>query len=156
MRRSSPLCLALIAVALLACHSVDAHGANVFAWVEDGDVVVRANFGSRQRPAMDCPVSVYDADGALRMELKTDARGECRFPRPSFPELRIVVDAGAGHRCEARLSLTDAAVATTPAPDVEPDAEKPLLGRAALGLGVIAALTAAGLLILRSQRGRAQ
>jgi len=145
----------IIAASVLLCGSVHAHSANVFAWIEGDEVVVRANFGSRKRPAMDCPVRVFGPDDALLLELRTDARGECRFPIPQVAELRVAVDAGPGHRCECRLELTDCEQ-PDPAHSVEPDADKPILGRALLGLGIIVVLTGAGVLISRARRGGAE
>ncbi len=156
MNRSKLLNCLIIATVMLSCGTVHAHGANVFAWIDGDEVVVRANFGSRRKPAVDCPVRVSGPDDAPLLELMTDARGECRFPIPQARELRIVVDAGPGHRCECRLNLADSVPRALPgaAEFVEPDADEPgILGRATLGLGIIAALTAAGVLISRMRRG---
>jgi len=146
----------IVATAMLSCGAVHAHGANVFAWIDGDEVVVRANFGSRKKPAVDCTVRAFAPDETLLLELKTDARGECRFPIPQARELRIVVDAGPGHRCECRLNLADSAPTALPgtAEFVEPDADEPgIPGRAILGLGIIAALTAAGVVMSRMRRG---
>lgn len=87
---------ALIALALLASPAF-AHRLNVFAWVENGEVVVEAKFASGARPKVGM-VRVYDGADALIRTMGVDENGSARFPLEGAGQgLRIEVDAGDGH-----------------------------------------------------------
>lgn len=103
--------LALLGVVL--CGPAHAHRVNVFAWIEGGDVVVEGSF-SRGNPARGAAVDAL-AQGldAPVFQGKTDAAGLVRFPLPAQArgrELRIVLNAGEGHRNEWLLTAEETGV----------------------------------------------
>jgi nickel transport protein len=104
MNRVSPKAAALLLCMIaLSVAPAYAHKVNIFAWVEGDQVKVRANFGKRSRPAVNCPVHVYGPGGKLLLKLKTDAKGECSFKPPKITDLCIRIDAGEGHAREFTL-----------------------------------------------------
>ena len=132
MRIAIPL-LAAVLAALLGPAAAQAHRVNVFAYVEGGTCRVEAYF-RRSRPARDATVEVLDAAGRELLRGRTDDRGRFSFPVPETTDLRIVVDAGLGHRAEYLLSASEIRAAEggagppgdgpAPAP-VPPDAGAP-------------------------------
>ncbi len=122
MKRVSPKAAALLLFMIaLSTAPAFAHKVNVFAWVEGDRVRVRANFGKRSRPAVNCPVHVYGPGGELLLKLQTDAKGECSFKPPKIAALRISIDAGEGHAKEFTLSREELA-GLPPRRSPDPDA----------------------------------
>ncbi len=83
-----------------------AHRVIVFAWPQAGQVHVEAKF-SGGRPAIQAAVDVFDENGTKRLSGKTDDAGTFTFAQPSQGGLKIVVNAGTGHRGEWLLSAAD-------------------------------------------------
>jgi nickel transport protein len=83
-----------------------AHRVNVFAWIE-GDVIrVDAGFaGGRKVKGGD--VRVLDESGSILHEGKTDEGGGYCLKIPAKGALKIVVEAGLGHRGEWTVSAAD-------------------------------------------------
>ena len=74
-----------------------AHRVNLFAWVEGGEVHTEGRFPGG-RPVKGGRVLVYDATGAKLLEGRTDEEGRFSFPAPPPTDLKIVLEAGMGHR----------------------------------------------------------
>jgi nickel transport protein len=76
-----------------------AHKVTIFAWVE-GDTVFTESKFSDGRTAVGAQVLVFDREGKQLLEGKTDDKGEFSFKIPKLSDLRIVLNAGTGHRGE--------------------------------------------------------
>jgi nickel transport protein len=90
---------ACLAILFLPAES-QAHRVLVFAYLDQGEIVVKASF-SRNRPVAHGRVTATLADGTPIFQGKTDAKGELRFPRPDIPageRLVITVNGGPGHQ----------------------------------------------------------
>jgi nickel transport protein len=74
-----------------------AHRVNLFAWVEGGKVHTESRFPGG-RPVKGGRVLVYNAAGVKLLEGKTDEEGRFSFPAPPPTDLKIVLEAGMGHR----------------------------------------------------------
>ena len=86
-------CLALMASPVLA------HGLNVFAFVEDGDVVVEAKFSSGKMPAAG-EVRVFDGAETLLTTITITEPAPLRLPLADLASdtgLLIEVETGNGH-----------------------------------------------------------
>lgn len=90
--------LAAFAVAVSAA-AATAHQLNVFAYVEDGSVIVESRFSNGNPPQVG-EVRVLDAQNQPFMTLPLEADGTVRFPLdPSHADagLLIEVSTGEGH-----------------------------------------------------------
>jgi nickel transport protein len=76
-----------------------AHNVTIFAWVEGDTVFTQSKFGGGRR-AQDSSVVVYDTEGNLLLEGKTDAKGEFAFKVPKKTGLKVVLKASMGHLAE--------------------------------------------------------
>jgi nickel transport protein len=93
-----------------------AHKVYIYAWF-DGDVVhTESYFGSKK--VKEGRIQVFDISGKKLLEGRTDEKGEFAFKAPQEADLRIVVDAGMGHRNECILKREE--VETMPGVDPEP------------------------------------
>lgn len=124
-------CSATLVALCLMSMQAQAHKVNVFAYVE-GDTVVVEGYFSGNAKAMDCPVEVFDAGGKKVHEGKTDRKGGYSFRLADLPAfsggLRIVLEAGMGHKAECTLSAADipSTVKQEPSPkDQAPKGEPP-------------------------------
>ena len=79
-----------------------AHKVIIFAWVE-GDTVFTESKFSGGREATGAQVLVFDKEGTQLLEGKTDNKGEFSFKIPKLTDLRIVLNAGMGHKAEWRI-----------------------------------------------------
>jgi nickel transport protein len=79
-----------------------AHKATIFAWVEGDTIVTESKFSGGRR-AVNSPVHVYDGKGREILNGKTDEKGEFSFKLPEITDLKIVLEAGMGHRAEWRI-----------------------------------------------------
>jgi nickel transport protein len=91
-----------------------AHRVSVFAWVEGETVHTESKF-SGGKPVNGGEILVFDLEGNQLLSGKTDARGGFSFAIPKRTGMRIVIQAGMGHRGEW----------TIPAGEVAPDGPKP-------------------------------
>ena len=93
----------LIAIFLGALVSIStpalAHKVTIFAWVEGDRVLTESKF-SGGRKATRAKVAVFDREGTQLLEGKTDGKGAFSFRIPKLTDLRIVLNAGSGHRAE--------------------------------------------------------
>ncbi len=76
-----------------------AHKVMIFAWVE-GDTVFTESKFSGGKSAINAQVLVFDKEGMQLLEGKTDNKGEFSFKIPKITDLRIVLNAGMGHKAE--------------------------------------------------------
>lgn len=116
LRRHSRLAWGATLFALLCVLApcpAQAHRVTVFAWVEGGTVYTESKFsGGRRVSGGD--MLVYDLEGNQLLSGKTDEHGEFSFAMPGKTGMRIVLQAGSGHRGEW----------TIPAGEIAPDAQK--------------------------------
>ena len=102
-------CLAaLLLAASLTGGAALAHKVNVFAVAERGVITGEGYFGGGGK-AMNCPVEVLDARGALVASARTGADGSFSVPVPAGaePPLRVVLKAGEGHQNDFTLTAAD-------------------------------------------------
>ncbi len=85
-----------------------AHGIYIFAWVE-GDTVYTDSYFSSSKKVKGGVVKVFDTSGAVLLEGKTDDKGEFSFKLPGKSALRLVLEAGTGHRAEFLLGADETA-----------------------------------------------
>lgn len=98
-----------------------AHGVYIFAWVE-GDTVYTDSYFSSKKKVKDGVVKVFGTSGDILLEGKTDANGEFSFKIPGKPPLRIVLEAGTGHRAEFLLEADEiSGIEETPTPSKKSD-----------------------------------
>jgi len=79
-----------------------AHKVIIFAWVE-GDTVFTESKFSGGKEATGAQVLVFDREGKLLLEGKTNNKGEFSFKIPKITDLRIVLNAAMGHKAEWRI-----------------------------------------------------
>jgi nickel transport protein len=90
-------CLTILC--LLWPGSAMAHRVNIFAWVEGDTIHTQSKF-SGGKVVKGGEVVVYDLDGSQLLSGKTDAHGEFSFKIPKKTGMKIVIQAGMGHRGE--------------------------------------------------------
>jgi len=83
-----------------------AHNVTVFAWVEDSTVHVESKFAGGRTPK-NAPVEVYDAAGNRLLQGETDENGKFSFTAPQKSDLKIVLQAGMGHRAHWTVSRAE-------------------------------------------------
>ncbi|NVM20404.1 MAG: hypothetical protein HWN68_01305 [Desulfobacterales bacterium] len=76
-----------------------AHKVTIFAWVEGDTVYTQSKF-SGGRKARNSTVVVYDKEGKLLLEGKTDKNGLFSFKIPKKTELKVALKASMGHLAE--------------------------------------------------------
>lgn len=112
--KANTLCFALIpaifAFLLMAAPAMS-HGLNVFAWLENDQILVQCDFG-QGRPAANAAIAVYDsADHKELIQGRTDSLGRYAFVVPAVIRdghgLLIVADAGQGHRGEWTMDASE-------------------------------------------------
>lgn len=91
-----------IFVFLIFVNSADAHKVSVYAYRE-GDSVLGECYFARGFPCKNSKVEVYDSRGRKIMETSTDEKGKFSFKTKETGQLRIVIQAGQGHRAEYKL-----------------------------------------------------
>lgn len=113
--------LSVAVLLVLTALPAEAHRVNLFAWVEQNEVLVECGF-TRSHKVKAGRITVFDAmTGTELLEGVTDAAGRFRFPVPeearrSAHDLRIQLVAGEGHQNEWTVSAAD----FMPVPPVEP------------------------------------
>jgi nickel transport protein len=76
-----------------------AHRVIVFAWVDGDTVYVECKY-SGGRKVRNGQIIVLDTKGRTLLQGKTDDRGQFAFNAPEKQDLKIVLNAGMGHRAE--------------------------------------------------------
>ena len=118
---------------------VQAHRVNLFAWVEGDTVYVESKF-SGGRGVKAGKITVSDAAGPELLTGMTDENGAFSFKVPKKTDLKIVVEAGTGHRAEWTVAAGEIQML---AAGKKPEAEKNKTFRNVfIGLGFIFGLTA--------------
>lgn len=79
-----------------------AHKVMIFAWV-DGDTIFTQSKFSGGKKAKGARVLVYDPEGNLLVEGKTDEKGEFSFKAPKKIDLNIVLEASMGHMAKWKI-----------------------------------------------------
>jgi nickel transport protein len=83
-----------------------AHRVNVFAWAEGDTVYVEGKFSGGKK-INGGKIIVTDSSGVEVLTGQTNDRGEFSFKRPQPTELKIILEAGMGHRAEWILPVDD-------------------------------------------------
>ena len=100
---------------------VSAHKVSIFAWVEGDTVHTQSKFSGGKRPK-NSTVVVYDKEGNLLLEGKTDDNGEFSFKIPKKTDLKVALKASMGHLAEWTISADEITqvsdIAETKAPSV--------------------------------------
>ncbi len=91
---------------LLLGGTARAHKVVVFAWLAGDRVFTESKFSGGRRVKAG-KIEVFDQDGKLLLTGTTDGEGKYDFPLPAARELKIVLNAGMGHRGEWRVSAAE-------------------------------------------------
>ncbi len=105
MRPYRTILLVLLGSILVAGHAW-AHRVNVFAWAEGDIVYVESKFSGGKK-IVGGNIIVSDSSGVVLLTGRTDDQGNFSFKRPQPTELKIILDAGMGHRAEWTLPVGD-------------------------------------------------
>jgi nickel transport protein len=84
----------------------EAHKVYIYAWAE-GDTVYTESYFSSKKKVQGGVIQVYDIAGQKLLDGRTNSRGEFVFNAPKRTDLRIVVEAGMGHRGEYILKAEE-------------------------------------------------
>ena len=99
------LCVA--AAMLLAALPAQAHKVSVYGYVENG-MIMGESFFSRGTKAKGATIELLDSEGKVLATTKTDNNGEFKLKLPKAkPPLKLVVNAGMGHKDEYELTADD-------------------------------------------------
>jgi nickel transport protein len=102
------ICTAVLAASLLLGGNAHAHRVNLFAWVEGDTVHVECKYPDGTK-VNEGTIRVFDSAGKELLNGKTTPKGEFSFKVPKQDDLKIVLEAGMGHRAEWPLSKQDLA-----------------------------------------------
>ncbi len=83
-----------------------AHRVNVFAWAEGDIVYVECKFSGGKK-IVGGNIIVSDSSGVVLLTGRTNDQGEFSFKRPQLTDLKIILNAGMGHRAEWTLPVDD-------------------------------------------------
>ncbi|MGD2099697.1 MAG: hypothetical protein PVG35_19130 [Desulfobacterales bacterium] len=133
----------------LGAATVDAHRVNLFAWVEGDTVHVESKFsGGRQVKAG--KITVLDPSGTELLSGRTDENGTFSFKVPQKTELKIVLEAGTGHRAQWTIAASEIQMPTSgKRPQPETDVT---IRNLIIGLGFIFGLTAVAAYIRKRKK----
>ena len=117
--RCTLLCVLLTATTSAAL----AHRVNIFAYVEGATVYTESYFsdGTKVKGGI---VEVYDSQGNKLLEGRTNEKGEFNFKPPREDDLRIVLQAGMGHRNTYNLPADEVSGSAGREKPQEQEAEK--------------------------------
>jgi nickel transport protein len=87
---------------LLASGPLFAHKISVLGWVEEDTVFIEGYFSGGTKPR-DAELQIFDPDGNILAEGRTDDNGEYSFKVPAVTTLRVHLNAGAGHQAECEI-----------------------------------------------------
>lgn len=96
------LFITTVYISIVLVSAAYAHKVQMFAYAEGDQVFVEGYFADGKK-AMKSEVVVYDTSGAELLRGKTSDEGQFNFKAPKKTDLRIVVDAGMGHKTEYTL-----------------------------------------------------
>ncbi|RAK10583.1 nickel transport protein [Halanaerobium saccharolyticum] len=95
--------ISLVAIFLSFSLPVFAHRVILYAYVEGNKIIAEGAFGDGS-PAKDAEIMVYNKQGELLAEAKTNENGICEIEIPKKTDLEIKMNAGMGHQAEYALS----------------------------------------------------
>ncbi|MDY6851885.1 MAG: hypothetical protein SV487_07405, partial [Thermodesulfobacteriota bacterium] len=101
-----PAVFLALAVCLVWTPATLAHRVYIFAWVEGGKIMTDSYFSKSQK-VRGGRVTVFDPAGKKLLEGRTDENGAFSFKIPGKTALRLVLDAGMGHKAEWLLEAGD-------------------------------------------------
>lgn len=101
-----PAVFLALAVCLVWTPAALAHRVYIFAWVE-GDTIMTDCYFSKSKKVRGGRVTVFDPGGKKLLEGRTDENGAFSFKIPQKTDLRLVLDAGMGHKAEWLLEAGD-------------------------------------------------
>ena len=104
--RTILLALLVLLASFLVTSNSWAHRVNVFAWADGDTVYVESKFSGGKK-IMGGDIVVSDSKGIVLLTGRTNDQGEFSFKRPQPAELKIVLQAGMGHRAEWTLPVED-------------------------------------------------
>ncbi len=105
-------------ISIFSANNVYAHKVSIFAWNEGDTVYTESSFykGNRVKKGK---IIVYDLSGKKLLEGETNDNGEYSFKSPIKGTLKIVIDAGVGHRAEWTLKSDEAISDEKPKENIE-------------------------------------
>lgn len=107
---------------LLAAGGAGAHQVKLFAYVEGGRLLGEGYLPGGGK-IKNQPLEVYDADGRLLAQARTDDQGAFSLPLPpGKPPLKLVLKAGPGHQAQYELGAAELAGAGDASAKAEPKA----------------------------------
>lgn len=95
-----------IMVCIAGTGPVMAHRSIIFAWVEGEKIFTESKF-SGGRLVKQGDIIVYDLEGNQLLKGKTDEQGKFSFVIPKKTAMKIVVQAGMGHRGEWTIPVSE-------------------------------------------------
>lgn len=95
-----------IVCSFLFAGNVFAHRVNVFAWIEGETVVVEGKFSGGKK-VKEGRIIVTDSSGLELLTGKTNHQGQFSFKIPQRTDLKIILEAGMGHRAEWTIPVDD-------------------------------------------------
>jgi nickel transport protein len=104
--KSTSVLFWLVVSLLLLTQNALAHRVNVFAWVEGQTVFVESKFAAG-RKVNGGKITVVDSKGVELLTGETNAEGEFSFKIPQKTELKIILEAGMGHRAEWTIPVSE-------------------------------------------------
>jgi nickel transport protein len=110
---------------LLLAGNAHAHRVSVFAWVQGDTVHVETKFSGGKK-VKGGRIVVTDSSGVELLTGKTDNSGEFSFKIPRRTDLKIILEAGMGHRAEWTVPADDmeSMAAEDQTPSGEPSAKR--------------------------------
>lgn len=137
MKRSITTFTLIIAFTLFIVPVVGAHKVTIFAWAEGETVYTQSKF-SGGKMVKNGTVEVFDGDGTLLLDGRTNDIGEFSFKAPKIADLSIVLTAGMGHQnkwtlyaAELNADMPNATMPQSASPDQrlsEPHQEPSVIG----------------------------
>ena len=83
-----------------------AHNVYIFAWIEGDTIFTESKFKGGKR-VKNGKIGVFDAQGKLLLNGQTNDQGEFAFKIPAKTEMKIVLQAGMGHRGEWTIAAEE-------------------------------------------------
>ncbi|MCC7203410.1 MAG: hypothetical protein IT393_12215 [Nitrospirae bacterium] len=102
MSKKIYLFIATVCLSIVFVSAAYAHKVQMFAYAEGDQVFVEGYFADGKK-AMGCKVTVFDSSGTELLNGITNDSGQFNFKAPKKSDLRIVLDAGMGHKTEYTL-----------------------------------------------------
>jgi nickel transport protein len=96
----------MIIFSLVGIGVADAHKVTIFAWAEGDTVYTESKFSGGKR-VKDGKVEVFDGQGSLLLDGRTNDNGEFSFKVPTVTDLNIVLTAGMGHQNSWKLAADE-------------------------------------------------